>query len=401
MSVPSVDAIDVTTGALRPDLAGLTPAQMAALVKPLPALVAVPVTANIPNCPPPVDSLKCAKLVLFHHGLGGGHLQMIQFANALAARGFIAAAIDFPLHGDRAPCSTAADCNTGGTCDPVPGAAGQGDTVPPGVCSNGNKLTTSLTSAASGRYFISANFFRSRDAFRQDLIDQSALGLALARPPAPLAPQPAADPFRAALLAMSPPVVVDPSAIYFEGISLGGIAGTEVLATNPRVSRGVLSVPGGTLTDVFTNAPAFDAQVDALFLSLGIDRSQIGTDPAVAARYLQTVNVVKWILDPADPVNFAKHVVTSPLPNLLSPTPALQSPKEPWGQLAQGDLVVPNPYNQLLFANGAIPFTHYTSNGGDAPHALLAVSATAQADAALWLLNMTNPGATKNVTDIP
>lgn len=399
MNVPSVDAIDPTTGALRPDLAELTPAQMAALVRPLPALVAVPVAANIPNCPPPVNTLKCAKLVLFHHGLGGGHLQMIQFANALAAQGFIVAAIDFPLHGDRAPCSTAADCNAGGTCDPIAGAAGQGDAAPPGVCSNGNLLNASLTSVASGRYFISANFFRSRDAFRQDLVDQSALGLALARPPFPLAYQPASDPFTAALLAMTPPVVVDPSAIYFEGISLGGIAGTEILATNPRVTRGALSVPGGTLTDVFTTAPAFSAQVDALFLSLGIDRSQIATDPVMAARYLQTVNVVKWILDPGDPINFAKHVSLRPLPNLLAG--GLQPAKEAWGQLAQGDLVVPNPSNRLLFANGAIPFTHYTSNGGDAPHGLLAVSGTAQADAALWLRNQIYPGVTKNVTDVP
>ena len=401
VTTTSLDAIDVTTGALRPDLATLTPAQMAALVKPLSALVAIPFAsnANIPACPPPNEALKCAKLVIFEHGLGGGHLQMIAVANSLAEKGFVAAAIDFPLHGDRAYCTTAADCNSGGTCDLIPGAEGQGDTNPPGICSNGNQLGTNLTSVASGRYFISANFFRTRDAIRQNLLDQSALALSLARPPAPLAPQPAANPFASALLAKG--IAVDPSAVYFEGISLGGIAGTEVLATNPRVTRGALSVPGGTLTDVFTNAPAFASQVDALFLSLGIDRSQIPTDPAVAAAYLRTVNLVKWIVDPADPINFAKHVSTRPLPNLLSPTPALQSPKSAWGQLAVGDTVVPNPFNQLLFANGAIPFTAYTSNGGNAPHSMLASSATAQTHAAGWLFDLTNPGAAVDLTDVP
>lgn len=402
VTTPSLDAIDPTTGAFLPTLATLTAAEMAALVKPLPALVAVPLATNpnVPACPPPNDALKCAKVVIFEHGLGGGHLQMIAFANALAEMGFIAAAIDFPLHGDRAWCTTDADCNSGGTCDLIPGGEGQGDGAnAPGICSNGNLLGTNLTSVASGRYFISANFFRTRDAIRQNLIDQSALALSLARPPAPLAPQPTANPLASALLAKG--IAVDPSAVYFEGISLGGIAGTEVLATNPRVTRGALSVPGGTLTDVFTNAPAFASQVDALFLSLGIDRSQIPTDPAVAAAYLRTINVVKWILDPADPLNFAKHVITRPLPNLLSPTPALQSPKEAWGQMAVGDTVVPNPFNQLLFANGAIPFTTYTSNGGDAPHAMLAVSATAQAHAAGWLFDLANPGLLFDLTDVP
>jgi pimeloyl-ACP methyl ester carboxylesterase len=410
VTTPTLDAIDPTTGALRPDLAELSPAQMAGLVKPLPALVAVPLAANVPSCPPPTDALHCAKVVIFEHGLGGGHRQMIGFANALAARGFVVAAIDFPLHGDRAYCSAntaATDCNDGGTCDPVPGGEGQGDPVPPagqaggppGVCSNGNRLGASLTSTASGRYFVTGNFFRIRDAFRQNLVDQSALVLSMARPPFPLAYQPTANPLAAALLTKG--IVIDPSAVHLEGISLGGIAGTQVLATNPRVTRGVLSVPGGTLTDVFTTAPAFTAQVDALFLSLGIDRSQIPTDPAVAARYLQTINVAKWILDPGDPVNFAKHVRTSPLPNLLSPTPALQSPKDAWGMVAQGDLVVPNPYNLLLFNDATLPFTTYTSNGGDAPHSLLATSATAQSNAGGWLFDLTNPGVAVDLTDIP
>jgi hypothetical protein len=395
----SLDVIDPATGALRADLATLTPAEMTALVTPLPALVAVPLPASVPACPAPNAALRCARLVVFEHGLGGGHLQMIAFANALAAKGFVAAAIDFPLHGDRAYCSTASDCNPGGTCDLIAGGAGQGDAQPPGICSNGNRLTASLSTVASGRYFVTANFFRTRDAFRQNLLDQSALVLSLARPPAGLAPQPAANPLAAALLAKG--IAVDPSAVYLEGISLGGIAGTDVVATNPRISRAVLSVAGGTVTDVFTTAPAFAAQVDALFLSLGIDRSQIATDPAVAAAYQQTIHVAKWILDPGDPLNFARHLRTSPLPDLLAAGAALQSPKDVWGMVAQGDTVVPNEFNRLLYRNAAVPFTTYTANGGNAPHSLLAQSAAAQGHAAGWLFDLTDPGATFNLTDLP
>lgn len=391
VTTPTVDAIDKTTGALRPDLATLTPAQMAALVTPIPALVTVPLAANVPSCglPPPNDALRCARLVVFGHGLGGGHLQSMAFANALAANGFVVAAIDFPLHGDRAWCSTDADCNPGGTCALFPGGAGQGDANPPGVCSSGNLLDPArLTSVASGRYFVSANFFRTRDAFRQNLIDQSALALSVARPPAPFAPQPAANPLATALLAKG--IVIDPSEVYYEGISLGGIYGTQVLATNPRFTRGVLSVGGGTLVDIFTTAPAFQAEVDALFLSLGIDRSQIPTDPAVAARYLQTLSVAKWVLDPAESVVFAKHVSREPLPNLLSPTPALQVPKDAFGMVATGDTVVPNPFNFLLFQNVGADVTVYssaTAPGGAVPHSFLATDPTAQSNAADWLLD--------------
>ena len=395
---PSVDAIDPTTGALRPDLATRAPT----LVKPLPAVVAVPLAANVPSCgfPPPNDTLRCAKLVVYQHGLGGGHLQLIGIANALAAKGFVVAAVDLPLHGDRAPCSVptvATDCNAGSTCDLIPGGAGQGDANPPGVCSTGNAVTASLSTAASGRYFISANFFRTRDAFRQNLIDQAALALSIARPPAAAWPfQPATNDLAAALGAKG--IVVDPSEVYLESLSLGSIAGTQVLATSSRFKRGALTVGGATAVDVFLNSPTFKPQVDALFLnSLGFDRNL----PQNAAQYLQTLNVLKWIIDPGDPLNFAKHLRTSPLPDLLSPTPALQTAKDVWGFVAVGDVVVTNPYNYELYSNAAVPWTNYTKAGGAAPHAMLHSEPLVQAHAADWLFNLTGPTAAGGTFDLP
>ena len=226
---------------------------------------------------------------------------------------------------------------------------------PPGTCTVGVPKAS-----ISGQTFISANFFRTRDTFRQNLIDQAALVLALARPPSTVWPlQPAStDPFTAAIEATG--VLVDPSRIYWEGISLGGIAGTEVLATSSRFSRGITSVAGATLVDFFTKAPAFQSQVNALFTVLlqleldaiapGIPFSPAlvdGTSPSfnagVASAYLKTTVTAKWILDPGDPVNFARHLRTSPLPNVLSPTPALQLAKDVLGQVAVGDLVIPKP----------------------------------------------------------
>ena len=405
----SVDAIDKTTGALDPALA----TKAATLLTNLNAYVTVPNPANVPNaCPGTGGAVKCAPLVIFGHGLNGSKDTMLAVASSLAQAGFVAAAIDFPLHGERNWCSANSDCDNGGAdgvCTPFTGAAGQGDATPPGTCTTGTtKVFTPAGANYGSRYFVSANFFRTRDAFRQNVLDQSALGLALARPPAPLSPQPAANPFASAALALG--VAVDPTQIFYEGISLGSIAGTQVVATNPRITKGSLSVGGGTVTDVFTNSPAFQANVDGLFATLipGYTRAKITPgDPAfdanIAAAYLKTLNVAKWILDPGDPINYALHVKKAMLPNLLAdPTGATaMTAKAGYGQIAKNDAVVPNPFNLLLYNVMGADQTFYdsaTAAGGSVSHGMLAGSgvtpanaATVQGDAAGYLLGVVPP----------
>jgi hypothetical protein len=411
----SVDGIDKNTGAFRATLAGdlADPAVLPTLLSSLTAFVALPdpTTAPVPLCPgAPATGPFCPKLVIFGHGLNGSKENLFATASSLASAGFVAAAIDFPLHGSRNWCGADADCvvpgsGADGTCakdGAFAGSAGQGDAVRPGVCGGG-----SVPKAAGSRYFVSANFFRTRDAFRQNVLDQSALALALARPPSPLAPQPVANPFASMLAAAN--MAMDPSAVYYEGLSLGSIAGTSVVATNPRIARASLSVGGGTVVDVFTNAPAFQSSVDALFAQLipGYSRDKITVgsptfDANIAAAYLKTLNVAKWILDPGDPINYARRLRADPLPNLLAdPTGATpQGAKEVFAQIALGDLVVPNAFNALLdnLIGGAI--TTYSDDdpaGGPAPHSMLATDPQVQADAALFLVDpVTNvPPATR------
>jgi hypothetical protein len=432
VAIPSIDATDKTTGALNPDQAMWGQAL-------LDAIVAVPSAANpnIPSCPPPNAALKCAPLVVFGHGLGGRKENVLgqdplgnigALVESLAAKGFIVAAIDFPQHGGRSWCFKNSDCTTGsadGVCTPFPGGLGQGDVDPgtgapiaPGTCTTGVPKT-----AISGQTFISGNFFRTRDALRQNLIDQAALVLALARPPSalwPAQPAPGADPLKTKL-ALEQGIAVDPASIYWEGISLGGIAGTEVLATNSRFDRGVTSVAGGALVDVFTHAPAFTTRVNALFTALLAPELDAiapgtpftaalvdGTNPSfnlgVATAYLKTISVAKWILDPGDPLNFAKHLRTDPLPNLLSSVPALQSAKDVLGQVAEFDQVIPNPFNFELFLNGQISIVEYTSgNANYLPnmHGVLSFDPTVQGDAASYLFNLTLPPAPPTKVTIP
>ncbi|MGB8932331.1 MAG: hypothetical protein WCC48_13895 [Anaeromyxobacteraceae bacterium] len=342
-----------------------------------------------------------APLVVFHHGITRTRMDVLAIANTLAGKGFVVAAIDAPYHGSRSFCKQDSDCVGGGAgaCSPV--VAGGSLASVPGACTAG----TLDENVASGNYFVSSNFFRTRDAIRQDLMDQSALVLALARPPAAVPwPQPASpSPLASSLAAIG--YAVDPTRVYLVGQSLGGIVGSEVLATNPRFGRGVLNVAGGTLTDIFTNAPDFKIDVDALFLSMGINRGEIANDPAVAAAYLKTVNVAKWILDPADPINYAAYVEAG----LASPIDALATGlgvtgTAAFGMAAYNDTTIPNAFNYELYglATGLDQATYVAATSVDGAlkpvsHGFLlsgssvAATLSAQDDAANFLQSLTLP----------
>ena len=223
---------------------------------------------------------------------------------------------------------------------------------------------------ASGEFFISKNFFRTRDAMRQSWIDQTQLLQVVA--PTPASGPIAGNDFYNALFDKG--IVVNPADTSLLGMSLGSIASTGSLAANPRLTRAVLNTNGGTAVDTFTNSPVYQAQVDALFLTLGIDRTVLRNPPAPgspgypayvaqASAYLTFINVLKLIIDPADPINAAAHVETDPWPNLIAPLggnpdgSVAQSPKKTLAQYAVCDQSVPNPFNALVAGNGGLtPF---------------------------------------------
>jgi hypothetical protein len=322
-------------------------------------LMAIPQAANVPACPtggPYPPGAKCAPLVVFHHGLGGSRGNMLEVADSLTAQGFVVAAIDSPKHGDRSWCSADNQCANGSKCVAIPGASTQGDATAPGICDMGLRKAPILCATpaclaawsasthqdgialASSNYLVSGNLFRIRDTFRQDVIDHSALILALARPPQLPA---VTSPINTHLGPSG--VIIDPAQIFWEGQSLGSILGTLNVAANPRISRAALNVGGGTVVDVLTNAPNFTNTVGALLTSLNI---KPGT-----AQYFQFILVAKWIMDPAEPVNFAGHLLGDAahptLPDLLQSTPH-QVQKAILAQVAACDTVVPNAFNLEL-----------------------------------------------------
>jgi hypothetical protein len=356
--VATKNPIDPQTGALNPN-AATWPVQQ------VNALVAVPKTATgTPQAPAAVP------LVVFQHGFTGDKTNALAIMNTLAAAGFASAAIDAPLHGDRSLCAADADCACPAGLSP-PGCAPKCNLAGPfggaggaaaaslGTCGSGSTIAT----GKSGAFFVSANLFMTRDALRQSLLDVSALILDLAPTAA------ATNPFATELASKG--IRIDPTKVYMSGQSLGGILSTLNTAADPRISRAVLNVPGGTLADVFSQSPSFQGPTNALLASLGITP---GTP-----QFLLFINTAKWILDPGDPINFAGHLLGDAahptLPNRLASN-APQAAKNVLGQFAICDQTIPNPFNLLLFDNiglspgtGPNPYSAYTVAGAGTPGA--------------------------------
>jgi hypothetical protein len=373
--ITTFNLLDPATGAF--NAAGTTADEAISVLIATPKVVSTPC-----GFPAPLDTLNCAPLVIFRHGLGRGRADLLLVADSFAAKGFVVAAIDAAKHGDRSFCTkgqttitvggvTVPQCITGTSCTSALPAGAQGDPNPPGTCGNdpANFFKVPVSGVCAGvsnpcgytgadgipvvssNYLVSANFFRTRDTFRQDIIDQSQLVRALA-----FVPNGQPHPLFNYMAAQG--AVIDPGKVYFAGQSLGAIQGTADVAANPRISRAVLNVGGGTVVDVFATSPAFASTTAALLAGLGI---QAGANQA----YLQFLVVAKTILDPAEPVNFAGHLQTNTLPNLLPPLggnpngTVPQVAKSVLTQAAFCDQTVPNPWNFILdFTAGTGPFAN-------------------------------------------
>lgn len=372
--IQTLNALDPATGAFLADPTHGT-------LETIHVLIAVPKPGAVPACTNAQlagAGLHCAPMMIFRHGLGAGRASMLTVADTYAAAGMVTVAIDAAKHGDRSFCTPggpAAQCAITANGAPVnsvcvsplpPGA--QGDASPPGTCvlesdhaqpgffqyapvspscaapgSCGGYAYAEGIPVVSANYLISANFFRSRDTFRQDFIDESQLVRAIQYIPTGTAADANHTVF--AHLTSTLGFTIDPAVTYFSGQSLGAIQGVGDVATNPRISKAAFNVGGGTVVDVFTNSPAFASTTNALLAGLGI---QPGT-----SKYLQFLVVAKTILDPADPVNFAGHLTEHTLPNLLvdQTGATAQAPKKVMAQAAFCDQTVPNPFDYILGEN--------------------------------------------------
>jgi hypothetical protein len=349
-SITTFNLLDPATGAFNPT---------APLAETIDVLISVPKAASTATCAGALAPLRCAPMVVFRHGLSGGRADMLAIADGFAEQGLATVAIDAAKHGDRSYCKADTECAVG-KCVHDPALSHQGDPegATPGRCMDGGspgkfvkrpvdcpaqggcpRPPSDGIPVASSNFLISANFFRTRDTLRQDIIDQSQLVRALAF--APTGAPPTGHSVYDHLATRG--VIIDPERVYFFGQSLGSVQGAADVAASSRIAKAVFNVGGATAVDVITSSPAFDDSVNRLLITLGIER---GT-----ARYLQFLVLAKTIVDPAEPANYLGRL----------------APKKVLTQVAYCDQVVPNPFGYLFSAvagTGPLPAPGFEAGTG-------------------------------------
>lgn len=315
-SFTSITVVDEAgTGAFHPD-----PAKCITDGKCKPG--AISYTLTVPTGTAPATGWP---VVLFQHGLDKARTDMLDMANVLAKGGFATIGFDVIYHGPRSWCTKDDHCKSG-TC-----------ALTTGKCAAGFKDTDSdgIVDASGARFLNTANPFAVRDNMRQHVIDASSLLRALTM-----------KGYLAIIDSNSAAGVVklDEKKVHYVSQSLGSILGTLVLATTSAPKRAVLNVPGSPVVDIILTAPNYAATKAAVLKANGVTEGTPG--------YLQLVNTFKWILDPADPGNFAKHVISTPLSDdVLSAATktAVKIPaKEVMIQLAGKDQTIPVKLGEAL-----------------------------------------------------
>jgi hypothetical protein len=100
-------------------------------------------------------------------------------------------------------------------------------------------------------------------------------------------------------------VAVDPSRVWFHGISLGGILGTTFMGYDPDCDRGALNVFGGVWSTLFQRNDGWSA----LHLAVG------GAYPAPDDQQV-LLALAQSLFDPTDPINLAPHLFVDRLPGV-------------------------------------------------------------------------------------
>jgi hypothetical protein len=283
-----------------------------------------------PNGTPPAEGWP---VVMFQHGIGQFKETGFYLANSMANLGIATVLMDLPLHGSRASdLAMLVDTPLGPQEVPCTDANGIPNIDPAdvmcdpatGMCQGG--CDGVRDSSATG--FLSTNLFGTRDNLRQATIDQLAL----------------IDAIQEASMTGGPLERLDGTSIGYIGQSLGAITGGNLAAYADGLGASVLNVGGGDWVTILEqtvpqiSAPLFVGLANAGVCTL-INPANPGEGCVRNAAYLEFLNTLRWILEPADPVPLSQAVPDGlGLDNVLI-------------QMATDDPVVPNAATALLAAS--------------------------------------------------
>lgn len=237
----------------------------------------IPVLASVPG--PLSGRTKPASgwpIVVIQHGVTVNRTVMIAMADAFASQGFVAIAIDLPLHGvtDINSPFYHAPGNPLGTTElhfNADNVGPLGDYTPDGLIDNGWQI------------FNLRNPLNARDHGRQAVVDLIQLFRSL--PNLDFDGVAGAD--------------VDANRLHFVSLSLGSMFSTAMLAVNTDFGSATMSSPGGRFIDFLYDPMAIDfgLPIREAIEAQGLAFGTLGFDNF--ARDLQTV------LDPIEPLNYA------------------------------------------------------------------------------------------------
>lgn len=240
-------------------------------------------------------------VVIFQHGLGGnkdGNWGTSERLAAVDPKGVAVFAIDSPEHGSR-----------GNGDDSVVSSAFSFFGVEPGS--------------------LEFDIGRARDNFRQMAVDQlelvrfiTTLGT-LDLLPLDASGNPAPDGVPD----------LDVSRVLYIGHSFGSVQGATVFALAPEITQATWNVGGAGLMMLLRDSPLF---------SLGVVKSLTppGTPFGSVARFMAFTQA---IVDPGDPLNFARHAALEPLPGVAG-----WKPRDVLIQEVANDSIVPNSTSEAL-----------------------------------------------------
>lgn len=207
-------------------------------------------------------------VVIFQHGVTSSRLALINIADALAAQGLAAVAIDMPLHGITDATNLLYRPGLERTFDL--------DLI------DASKLyiPDGLVDPSGSHFFNLNNLLVGRDNLRQSVSDLMTLYASL-----PNISQ------------------LDSSQVFFVGHSLGAMVGIPFLNFENGVQDAVLGMPGGGIAKLLDGSATYGLEVSTALSYLGLLK---GTP-----EYESFFTSVQTVLDSADPLNYSSTVGNS------------------------------------------------------------------------------------------
>ena len=290
-------------------------------------MLMIPVLATVPNATSgqtmPAGGWP---VLIFQHGITRNREDMLAVADSFAANGFAVVAIDLPLHGVTNPTT---DPFYASAANPLYAGLGLPTTQQSIERTFDLDVENNTTGAPgpdgvidpSGSHFINlTSLLTSRDNLREGAADLITFERSIAN-------STVANAGNAKLFGAAP--------THYLGHSLGAIVGGTFMALIPstEVSTATLANPGGNISQLLINSPAFAPQINAGLAAQGL---LPGT-----TLYAQFFRDSQTVVDSGDPINFiAQSTALHPI-HLLQVVGGGPDASSPTGT-SPPDQVVPN-----------------------------------------------------------